>query len=186
MKMAAAILLSLCLLCGCSAKNDQMDRPMDLRSKLLESNGCSFTTVITADYEDRIYTFTLDCTADSEGNLSFTVSDPQTLNGITGKFSEAGGALTFDDKVLAFPLLADGQLAPICTPWILLNTLRSGYISACGQEEENLRVYYDDSFENAVLHLEVLLNENDIPLYGEIFWRERRILSADIRNFVLL
>ena len=94
--------------------------------------------------------------------------------------------MTFDDKVLAFPLLADGQLAPICTPWILLNTLRSGYISACGQEEENLRVYYDDSFENAVLHLEVLLNEDDIPLYGEIFWRERRILSADIRNFVLL
>ena len=186
MKKIAVFLLSICFLSGCSANGDPVSRAMDLRSKLLESSGCSFTAVISVDYEDKIYTFTLDCTADSEGNLSFVVSDPQTLGGITGSFSKKGGALTFDDKVLAFPLLADGQIAPVCTPWILLNTFRGGYISGCGQDKENLRIYYDDSFENSVLHLEALLDENNIPIYGEIFWRERRILSADIRNFVIL
>lgn len=186
MKRIAAFLLSICFLSGCSANNDPISRAMDLRNKLLDSSGCSFTAVISADYEDEIYTFTLDCLADSEGNLSFTVVDPKTLSGITGSFSKNGGALTFDDKVLAFPLLADGQIAPICTPWILLNTIKGGYISGCGQDKENLRVYYDDSFENSVLHLEALFDEDDMPIYGEIFWRERRILSADIRNFVLL
>ena len=186
MKRIAAFLLSICFLSGCYANSDPISRAMDLRGKLLESSGCSFTAVISADYEDKIYTFSLDCMADSEGNLSFTVTDPQTLSGITGSFSKKGGALTFDDKVLAFPLLADDQIAPVCTPWIILNTLRSGYISGCGQENENLRVYYDDSFENSVLHLEALFDEDDMPIYGEIFWRERRILSADIRNFVLL
>ena len=182
----AAILLSIFLLAGCSANQDPLDRAIDFRNLLLDKNGCSFSSVITADYGDRIHTFSMDCVTDSEGNLEFTVTDPNTISGINGRFTQSAGVLTFDDNLLAFPMLADGQLAPVCTPWIFMRTLRSGYISGFAQEEENLCVYYDDSFENAMLHLEVVMDHENTPIYTEIFWNQKRILSAQIRDFVIL
>lgn len=186
MKLAAAMLLILCLLTGCSANQEPLNLAMDLRNALIEGNGCTFTAVITADYGDRIHTFSMDCITDGEGNLNFTLTDPETISGITGRFTQGAGTLTFDDSVLAFPLLADGQLAPVCTPWIFMRTLRSGYISGYAEENDKVFVYYDDSFENAVLNLEVLLDQDNMPLYTEISWNQRRILSAQIRDFAFL
>lgn len=186
MKLAAAMLLSLSLLTGCSANSEPLDRAMDLRNKLLNEDQCSFSTVITADYGDRIHTFSMDCVTDTDGNLSFTVTDPDTISGITGQFANGAGMLTFDDSVLAFPLLADGQIAPVCLPWIFMRTLRSGYISGYAEDKDNIIVYYEDSFENAVLNMEILLDQNNNPLYTEIFWNQKRILSAQIRDFTVL
>lgn len=159
---------------------------MDLRDKLLKANGCAFTAIISADYGENIYTFQMECTADAEGNLTFQVIEPETISGIKGRISQVGGALTFDDHVLAFPLLADGQLTPVCAPWIWIRALRSGYISGCGIEEKGTRIYYDDSFENAVVRLEVLCDKEMIPLQADIFWEQRRILSVEICKFTFL
>lgn len=184
MKIAAVILV-VCLLCGCGAGDEQLEQAMDLRKKLLESQICSFTAVITADYGDAVYTFQMECNTDKEGTLHFTVTDPETIAGITGSISQDRAALTFDDKVLAFPMLADGELTPVCAPWIFMNTLRSGYINGCCEEKSGICIYIDDSFKEKPLHLMIYTDQNSIPVAAEIIWQERRILTLDIRDFTI-
>ncbi len=185
MKRIAAAVCLLVLLCGCSGKNEDLDRAMSVRARLL-NRGFEFETDITADYGDKTYTFSARCTADTGGNVTFTVTKPETVAGITGSISANGGKLTFDGKALAFPLLADNQLTPVSAPYVLVKTLRSGYLTSCGKEGELLRLAIDDSYADDALHLDIWLDGQDAPVRGEILWQGRRILSMDVRNFSFL
>lgn len=155
---------------------------MDLRVKLL-SSGCTFDAEITADYGDEIYTFFVACEGDSQGNLAFTVTRPDSIAGITGVIGQEGGKLTFDDTALTFPLLADDQLSPVSAPWILLKTLRGGYLTAAGMEEDLLRLTIDDSYEEDALQLDIWLDGQDCPVRADILYDGRRILALTVTNF---
>ena len=106
MKKLSVLLIVLLFLGGCSGKQEELERAMTLRAKLLASE-CSFDAKITADYGDKLYVFAMTCQGDSRGNLTFTVTEPESIAGITGNISSGEGKLTFDDTVLQFPLLAD-------------------------------------------------------------------------------
>lgn len=186
MKRIIPLLLLVLLITGCGGENSQMERAMTLRGQLQKSTGCSFESVITADYGDKIYTFTMECQTDQSGSLTFTVTEPESISGITGTISEEGGKLTFDDVALAFELLADDQVTPVSAPWILIHTLRAGYLTSCGEENGVLRLSIDDSYEDDALHLDIWLDESDAPARGEILWDGHRILSVDVRNFKYL
>ncbi len=155
---------------------------MAFRTKLL-AGSATFDAAITADYGDKTYTFSADCVVDAQGELTFSVTEPQSIAGITGTVSAKGGKLTFDGHALAFELLADGQVTPVTGPWILMNTLRSGYLTSCGAEGEKLRLAIDDSYKDDALHLDIWLDGNDLPERGEILWQGRRILSIAVSNF---
>ena len=186
MKCVFVILMFVFTLCGCSHNIEPIDKAMDLRELVISSNGISFESVITADYEDVIYTFQLDCMENTAGNLSFVVTDPVSISGITGMISDDQPSLTFDDQVLAFPPLADGQLSPVIAPYLFLKSLRSGYLSGCGKEGEGYCIYIYDSFQNNQLHLQVFTDADCIPLRAEITYRNLRILTVDICNFTFL
>jgi len=186
MKRIVAVLLMTIFLSGCAGKHAQLERAMALRGKMLVRS-CTFTAQITADYGDKLYEFTMDCQADGQGNVRFTVSKPESISGVTGEVSQSEGKLTFDnDKAVAFELLADGQLAPVAAPWVLIRALRSGYLTSCAQEGEMLRVAIDDSYEEDALHLDIWLDSQDLPARGEILWQGRRILSMQVVNFCFL
>lgn len=185
MRRMVCVLLCLVLLTGCSGKRDELDRFMELRGTLLGNSGCSFDVVITADYGDKTQEFRLSCQGSSGGELTFTVAEPETIAGISGKIGETGGELTFADTALSFPLLADGELSPISAPWILLRTLRSGCVTACTTEGDLLRVSADDSYENDALHLDIWLRSDDTPVRAEITWKNMRILTLEIENFTI-
>lgn len=185
MKRILSLLLAVLLLTGCKGADDEMDRAMALRSKML-ARGVSFEAVITADYGDKLHSFSLACQTDAQGNLTFSVLQPEVIAGITGRLTAAGGKLTFDAAALAFPLLADGQLTPVAAPWILIKTLRSGYLTSCGGDGEYLRLAIDDSYEEDALHLDIWLGSEDLPVRGEVLWQGRRILSLEIKNFTFL
>ena len=173
------------LLAGCSRQEESLNRAMGLRARLLGCISCTFDAVITADYGDELYTFAMSCTGDNDGNLQFTVTDPQTLAGITGKFEGRKGMLTFDDFALEFPRLTDDQITPVSGPWILLRTLLGGYLTACGSEGENLLVTINDSYEDDALTLDVWLSAENTPIRAEILWDGRRIVTMDIENFTI-
>lgn len=185
MKRIFAVLLAALMLTGCGFDNPGLDRAMKLRADLLAAE-CSFDAVITADYGDKIYTFTLRCLGDSSGNLAFEVTRPESIAGITGKISDDGGYLTFDNAALAFELLADNQISPVSAPWVLLRTLRSGYVTACSEEGDGLRLSVDDSYKEDALHLDIRLDGSDIPVRAEILWNGRRIITIDVENFEIL
>lgn len=185
MKFGVTVLLVICVLSGCSQKNDQLKQATELRNSILSSSSCNFEAIITADYGDVIYSFQMGCHVDEKGNLSFSVKDPESIAGITGQISKENAALTFDDKILAFPLLADGQLTPVSAPWIFYSTLRSGYISGCSGYGDGLCLYIDDSYEENPLHLEIYTDSKLQPIHADFFWNHQRVLSADIRNFTI-
>ena len=183
MKRLVSMLALVILLAGCGEMNEELDRAMALRARLLASSGCSFDAVITADYGDKIHEFAVSCTSDGEGNVIFAVKEPDTIAGITGKLSGEGGKLTFDDTALAFPLLADGQVTPVSAPWLMIKTLRGGYVKACGMDGDQPRLSIDDSYEEDALHLDIWLGEGDIPERCEIVYDDRRILTLQVSNF---
>ena len=186
MKRLAGVVLLVLLLCGCTGGNEQMDQVLALRSKLLQSKGCAFEAIITADYGDQIRQFNLACQADEKGTVSFCVTAPESIAGITGRIDAEGGKLTFDDQMLVFPLLADGQLSPVSSPWVLVKTLRGGYISACGTDGDYLLATIDDSYAEDALQLDIWLNGENIPVRADILWKNRKFLSMEVKSFRFL
>lgn len=186
MKKVLAWILLCVLLAGCTGSNNEMERVLSLRSSILSASGCEFDAKITADYGDKIHDFAMCCRCDGEGAVSFTVTAPETIHGITGIIDQQKGSLTFDDTALAFSLLADEQLSPASAPWVFVTALRSGYINSAGKEGELLRCSIDDSYDEDALNLDIWLNESDLPVRAEISYRGRRILSLAVENFHIL
>lgn len=177
------MLLLAVTLTGCFGAESELERGMALRTKLLGAEGCSFDAEITADYGDKLYTFSMGCRGDSSGNLEFTVTAPETISGISGKITDAKGKLIFAGTALDFPLLADGLLSPVSAPWILLKTLRGGYITSAAGEGELLRLTVDDSYEDDALHLDIWLDGDNLPVRCEILYDGQRYLSVNVKNF---
>lgn len=182
MKKWVISLLAVFFLTGCDASSE-IERGMALRSAILQGSECRFDTKVTAEYPDRINRFSLDCLFDEKGNMTFSVVEPESISGISGKIESEKGALTFDDVVLYFSLMTDDQISPISAPWILMKTLRSGYLTAACTEEELLHLTIDDSFEEDALKLDIWINKENQPVYADILYKNRRILSMEIINF---
>jgi len=186
MKRIIAVLSVVLLFTGCGKSDKTLERVISLRNRLLQSSGCAFDAVVTADYGDKLYSFSLTCEADEMGNVAFKVIQPETISGITGTVSEQGGKLTFDDQVLGFEMLADGQVTPVSAPWLFLKTLRGGYLNASGVDGEYIKLSIDDSYEENPLYLDIWLDQTLNPVRGEILWQGRRIVSLEVSNFRFL
>lgn len=185
MKRFGVLLIVCVMLMGCSGKDAELQRAMSLRAKLLASS-CAFDGEITADYGDEIYTFSVTCEGDSQGTVGFRVTAPESIAGITGIADQEGGKLTFSTTALAFPLLADDQLSPAGAPYILLKTLRGGYLTAANMEDGLLRLTIDDSYSDDAMQLDIWLNDADQPVRAEILYDGRRILTMTVSNFQIL
>ena len=170
---------------GCSAQKSSLEQAVTMREQLLNANGCSFKVTLTADYQDVIYTFRMECTGDKEGNVVFEVVSPETISGVTGRISGDRGELIFDEHALLFSKMIDGQITPVCGPWIFLKTLRSGYIEACRVENDGLFVQFSDSYEGESFMLNVITKGN-VPVFSELIWEERRILAIEVEEYCVL
>lgn len=181
------MLVCICfLLSGCAEAESGLDIGMELRAKLLNGENVSFRADIAADHGDTLDLFSMECSTDREGTVSFTVTAPDTVSGITGRIGSEKGELTFDETVLYFPILAQDQISPVSAPWILMKSLRSGYLRAAGTEGTQLRLTFDDSYEENALQVDIWLNEQKLPERAEILCEGRMILSLDVRNFEIL
>lgn len=183
MKRITAVLIAIVILTGCTGKRDELDRAMKLRASLLGCLGCSFDVTISADYGDEVHQFAMSCQSGGRGDLQFTVTQPESIAGITGTISSGEGKLTFDDVALQFPLLADEQVTPVSGPWILMKTLLGGYLTAANEEEDLLHLTINDSYEEDALQMEIWLNADDLPINAEILYDGRRIVTMTVENF---
>jgi len=179
MKRASIVCLLVIFLCGCSAQNS-IDQALSLRQRFTDAESCQFLCTVTADYLDAIYQFSMECSFDRTGNMTFTVSSPDSIAGISGKVGEQGGSLCFDDQELAFQMMADGYISPVISPWIMVKALRGGYIHSCGKDGEGFRITIDDSFAEQPLQVDIWTDELGTPVHGEILWQGRRILTLDV------
>lgn len=182
MKKVMALLISFWMLSGCSGTKETQDKFLKIRQELSQQE-CSFLANIHADFGENTYDFVLNCHFDTAGNMTFTVSSPETISGITGKITTTGGKLTFDDKSVAFCLLADGDISPVSTPWLVIKGLRSGFLSSWREEGSNIMVRIDDSFQGSPVSFQVLISKNLQPISAEVIWEGRSILSMTVEEF---
>lgn len=184
MKRLAVLLALVWFLCGC--QQSELEQGMELRGKLLQAETCSFDAHVTADYGDRLYQFSMNCKADKEGAVTFTITKPENIAGISGKLDKSGGSITFDDTVLEFGLMAEDRLSPVSAPWLLVKTLRGGYLKSAGREDGVTRLSMDDSYQEDALTVDVWLGEDGLPVWGEILFDGRRILTLEVEKMQIL
>ena len=182
MKRLLVSLLCVLLLFGCAGES-ALDKGLTLRENLLSGDGCKFNGTVTADYGKELYTFSVSCTADAAGNLSFTVEAPDSIKGITGTLSAVGGKLTFDDQALAFPVLADGSISPVSAPWFFVSALRSGYLKACEEDGTGLHMIVNDSYAEDAIQVDIYTDIDLNPIRAEFLWQGRRVLTLAIDNY---
>lgn len=109
--------------------------------------GCSFHAAVQADLGETAVQFAMDCDAGPDGAVALTVTEPETLSGITARAAAESGQLTFDGLALDFGLLANGNVVPAAAPAIVVDCWLRQYISSAGQEEERYRVTYERDFD---------------------------------------
>lgn len=183
MKRLLAAVICVIFLWGCGKSNSALDGAISFRQRLTSSQQCQFDCVITADYGEQLYTFSMNCAFDKNGAMKFSVQEPESIRGISGTVEAGKGKLTFDDQALSFSLLADGYISPVSAPWLFMKALRGGYIHSCGAAEEGYRISLNDSYEENPLQLEVWTDDEFVPNSCEMLWDGRKILSLDVRNF---
>lgn len=186
MKRLLAVACMMFVLSGCMNGDRELDRAMSLREQLSKSAGYSFTAHICADYGDKVYTFAMECSGDAKENMSFCVTEPASISGVTGRFTQSGAELTFDGHALAFKMLADGQITPVSAPWFMMKALYGGYIKACGENGEGLFLEIDDSYAEDAVHTQIWTDMQNIPIRAEIIWQGRRILTMEVKDFTIL
>lgn len=182
MKKVMALLLTFWMLSGCSGTKDTQDKLLKMREEL-SRHEYAFLANIHADFGENTYDFVLDCRFDTAGSMTFTVNSPETISGITGKITATGGKLTFDDKAVAFCLLADGDISPVSAPWLVTKGLRSGFLASWREEGSDTMVTIDDSFEGSEISFQVLISNDLHPISAEVIWEGRCILSMTVENF---
>lgn len=186
MKRIVAVLAVCFILFGCKQQSNVMDKALLMRQKLLNANACNFDARVTAEYYDKAFTFLLRCKSDMSGDVYFTVIEPESIENINGHISDKGGSFTFDDTVLAFEPLVDDNVSPVLAPWLLIRSLRSGYISHCTQTDREICLNIDDTFHETNLHSEIRIDEQGSLVGAEIYYEGRRILTIVVSNFEML
>ena len=174
--------LLLVFLLGCSGRDPAMETALELRSRCLGAGAVRFQAEICADYITQMESFTLQCSQDADGTMTFRVLEPEEISGIGGTVRGTEGTVEFDSTVLAFPLMAEGRLSPVSGPWVLMQAIRSGNILAAGQEDELVHLTIDDSYADNALTVDLWLEDGAV-CQAEIAWEGRRCLAMTVEDF---
>lgn len=169
-------------LSGCNQKEGGVGQALKLRNRIISAQSCTFSCCITADYSDNVYFFSMNCEFNENGDMVFSVTGPESIAGICGEMNSVQGHLTFDEHALAFPQIADGYISPVTAPWLFMNALRGGYITACTDNEKDLYIVIDDVYEAETLNLQIWTDADFSKAECEFFWKGKRILSVELGN----
>ena len=181
-RFSAAILLLLFLLSGCTPQETALSPAIEFRAAL--ANGCRFHAQVSADFGETVASFAMDCETDSDGVLRLTVTEPETLSGITATVKNGGGTITYDGMALDFGLLANGNVVPAAAPAIAADCWLRQYISSAGYEDERYRATYERGFDEKRLFVDTWF-ENAVPICAEVCYNGQRILKIQITEFQL-
>ena len=172
-------------LVGCSSDHaDNGQFALDFRTTMLGSSGCSFSAKITADYEEHVFVFAVDCRS-KDGQMHLCVKEPESIAGIAATVSDSGTELVFEDVELDFGQLANGRVSPVTVPGLLEQCWRSAYIAWSGADGEAQRITYLHGYNSEELTVDTWFSDG-VPFYAEVLCDNVKCISVEILNFEIL
>ncbi|MBQ6430519.1 MAG: hypothetical protein IJJ99_01390 [Oscillospiraceae bacterium] len=183
-RVFAVLTLCALLLCGCAKEEDVLAPAIEFRAALLQAGGCSFRAKIEADFGDCVERFAVDCEFTTDGTAKLTLTEPETIAGITATVTERGGRITYDGMSVDFGLLANGNVKPAAAPALTALSWSGEYIAAAGWEDDVYRVTYEKDFDEKRLQIDTYY-KNDLPFLAEVCYNNQRILKLEISDFSL-
>lgn len=189
--MIGLVLAALLAGCGPSAKEDDA-LALQLRSDFLSREGYSGTMEVTADYDQRVYTYTVDFVSQKQEGLTMTLRAPESLAGLTAHIAGGQTQLEFDGVQLETGPLNQEGLSPMDALPALMTAMESGYISDVGEENlegtDTLRICCRDPEKEAGEGLETILwfsTESKALLRGELRSDGYTVVRCVFSTFVL-
>lgn len=163
-----------------------------IRTQFLGVDSCAGTAEVTADYGQRVYTFTLDFTWQREGETALTLTAPQDLAGLTARVEQDQARLEFDGVILDTGELTGEGLTPLELVPSLMGWVQTGFMSQCVYEDLGeapaLRVGFRDPEVQAGAGAECTVwfsREDHSILRAELFWNGELVLSGEFSNITL-
>ena len=143
-KCVICVLMTTLLLAGCgpAGVSEAEELALTIRGEYLAMESCAARAAVTADYGQRVYQYEMAVSVNGPETV-LALSAPETVAGLTARLSGAESQLEFDGlSVETGPLDPDG-LTPVPAVPALLEAVRSGYITACGLEEDGTLLRVD-------------------------------------------
>ena len=178
--------MTMLLLTGCGGGVSQAEREaLALRGEYLAAPSCTGQVELTADYGQRVVRY--GAMAEVEGDHTVLhLTAPETVAGLTAHLDGRDSALELDEVLVETGTLDGAALTPLNALPLLLETIRSGYITACSYTEDDLlRVDCGDPELGPGRGREVSLwfdGAHD-PVRGEIFRDGVLVLTCDFLDF---
>ena len=183
-----ALTIPLLLLTGCFGGGEgqkMLDLALTIRGEYLAMTQCAARAELTADYGQRIYTYTLDVAGNGE-ELTLTVAEPDLIAGITARVKQGESFLVYDDLVLETGPLTDEGLSPMSAIPAMLEQLRGGYLMAWDMEDGALRITCGDpegTPDRGTVYDLWLDAESHALLRGEVSSNGRRCIQCTFSSF---
>ena len=142
-KLMFCVPMMILLLSACAGGGGQEEQlSLAVRGSYLEMTACTASVTLTADYGQRVYRYELELTQEGE-NTTLTLTAPDIVAGITARLEGKDGLLEYDSLSVETGRLDGDGLTPVSAIPTLLETARSGYITACALEEEGALLRLD-------------------------------------------
>lgn len=186
------------LLSGCSGQgeNDSQQQALALRTTYLSMTACQSQLAVIADYGQRVYTYEMEMTWQgdvSQGETTLTITQPDTIAGLTVTAKEGEAVLQYDGIALETGALYSDGPNPIEAIPYLIETMRSVFIAECGYElvgeEMQLRVVYRDVSTASGTGEEVTLwfsQEEGLLRKGELAIDGFTVITCIFDNFTMI
>lgn len=188
------VLMITLLLTACGPVGEEhgpLEQALALRGEYLASEGCTAEMEVTADYGQRVYTYTVAVTV-SDGRTTLRVAAPEEVAGFTAHLDGAQGSMEYDGAVLETGELSADGLTPLSAVPALLEAARSGFIGGCTREmlgeRTALRVQCHDPAAEPGTGRETTLwfdADSHVLLRGEISLDGRRVITCEFLEFIL-
>ena len=185
----SALMIPLFLLSGCLGVGEGqklLDQALTIRGEYLAMEGFSAQAELTADYGQRVCSYTLEVDA-SSNEITLTITQPDVLSGITARCRNGDGFLEYDGLVIETGALNKQGLSPMSAIPEMLEQLKSGYLMAWSSEADgSLRITcgQPDSTPDQGTVFDFWLDGNSHALLrGEVSVDGRRCIQCTFSSF---
>ena len=180
-------------LSGCVGEQADNDLALELRSQFLAMTGYSGSMTMTADYGERVYSYSVDFNANEEDGLTLTLTAPEEVAGVTARIAAGETYLEYDGVQVETGPLNPAGLSPMDALPALLDAVRSGYIAETNSERagerETLRLCCRDPEKQPGEGLETVLwfdKEQKTLLRGELRQDGAAVLQCEFSSFDII